>query len=189
VTQRSAGDTNLHFPIGAVLSKGKARIYLLTHHGQTSGVDGGRFGEISEYVAPWMKVASSWACYAVFTKIPTPVTGSLSRVDLFFDSRTVSPGEDPNCKTLHSPTQTPVWFGSYVTRQCLKSSPSDDRICNGFFLPFPLGRRRIESPNDEMVFTATWNTQDPASLPLKNDKELTRFLREAANIVSSIKYK
>jgi hypothetical protein len=166
-----------------VLSKGRYRIYLLSHYGQVSGIEGGRFGEISEYVSPWMKTGDPWGCIDNFEKVVTPVISHVSRVDLFLDSKLTNENKDSDCRNLHRPAQAPIWFGSYFGK------PDPGLNYPGFFLTFPPGRSEIDNSDEEMVFTATIDTKNPETLPVKGNPELGEFLREASDIISSIQYK
>jgi len=54
VYQTVTGDRPGRDKIGVVLLDGRFELYVLTHYGQTSGIIGGRFGEISEFIVPWL---------------------------------------------------------------------------------------------------------------------------------------
>jgi len=181
-TEITTGTQTYQVPIGGVLSEAGYRIYLLTHYGQASGIQGGRFGEISKYVSPWMKVEDPWGCIDALSEAVTPVTEVLSRVDLFFDSSPLGPSAFSDCRHLHSPVKAPVWFGSFF-------SQASSQVRSGFFLTFPLGKKEIEDPEEEMVFALTIDTKNPEALPAKTDRELGEFLHEASEIVRSIRYK
>jgi hypothetical protein len=51
-TESVTGGKPFDAPIGALLTKDKYRLYLLSHTGHASGVEGGRFSEVVEYVFP-----------------------------------------------------------------------------------------------------------------------------------------
>ncbi len=184
VLQTATGDKTFRTPIGGVLTRGRYRVYLLTHYGQTSGIEGGRFSDILRYVAPWMKVGDPWGCIDRLSTSVTPVTNDLSRVDLALDSRRGFRDKNTDCTDLHSRVQAPIWFGSYFSQPASASTSH-----GGYFLPFPLAKRVIDSPDTQMAFTATINTANAETLPLMNDRELNEFLRQASNLVSSITYK
>ncbi len=181
-TLTATGDRTIVFPIGVVLSKGPFLMYLLTHYPQVSGVVGGRFGEISRYVAPWMKVSDPWGCFDVFKKTVTPVTHRLSRVDLFLGVHPFSKPADPDCGSLGRGLRAPVWSGSYF------GSRTGTGAVPGFFLDFPLATNGAVSI-PQMVFAATMATNSPHSLPAATSVPLQHFLREASEIVRNIQYK
>lgn len=104
----TTGDQVIHIRIGGVLIRGRERIYLLTNYGQASGIEGGRFGEIGKYVAPWMHTEDPRADRRL-SKSVRPVNTGISRVDLWSNDR----GQR-------------VWSGSYFTRNC----PG----CEGYFV-------------------------------------------------------
>ena len=58
-TEHVSGDKPFELPIGALLTKGKYRIYLLTHKQQASGIEGGRFSEVVNYVSTWIDMSES----------------------------------------------------------------------------------------------------------------------------------
>ena len=118
-------DRNLHRPFagtsktdivpGALLTKGKYKLYLLTHHGQASGVEGGRFGEISSIRRA---LGSTPTIRAIGTSIPKQpkVTAKLSRVDnyLRYGASHRSRSRKTTPKNCGAPPATGVfWYGSY----------------------------------------------------------------------------
>lgn len=182
VTVTTEGDQHIPIRVGEVLSRGKYRVYLLTHYGQASGIEGGRFGEIAYYVAPWIHTDSPWGCFDALQQSTAPVTNLLSRVDLYFDSSSPIRSGWPTCRRLHGPTHQPVWFGSYF-------SPRYDHLVKyGFFLSFPLGQTEPDQDH-EMAFTATVDAENANQLPFMSDSGLQAFLHEASAIIRSIKYR
>lgn len=179
VTLITGGAYHVPIHVGGVLSKGKYRVYLLTHYGQASGIVGGRFGEIANYVAPWINTDDPGGCFNYLEPFETPATKLLSRVDLYFDSASQVTNKNESCQDLHSPAQHLIWFGSYF-------SPRNDKYA--FFLTFPLGQTDAD-PDRQMAFTATLATKSPDDLPVRNDPELKRFLDEASAVISSITYR
>lgn len=180
VTVLTEGDQRVPIRLGEVLSQGKYRLYLLTHYGQTSGILGGRFGEIAGYVAPWIQSDDPWDCFDVLESNVTRVTNSLSRVDLYLPPKANFSAQNDSCKYLRSPRKRPVWSGSFFT---LRS----EGVKGGFFLSFPLGQRQIH-PGREMVFTATFDANHANDLPARGDPHLEEFLHQASAVVRSIQY-
>lgn len=102
---------------GALLTKGKYKLYLLTHHGQASGVEGGRFGEISPFVSPWLYAGDTcdWYIHPETTK----VTAKLSRVDNYYDTAhpTVPLSQNELPKNCGQPPAAGVfWYGSFSSK-------------------------------------------------------------------------
>ncbi len=188
IFQRESGLSSRRVHIGAVMRNGPWRIYLLTHYGQTSGITGGRFGEIAPYVAPWMKAADPWGCIDVLTRTETRLSPRWTRVDLAYPPAPRHRGVFPECLTVHKQVDHPVWFGSYFTSTCT-GRKNLDKTCGGFFVPFPQSRglETAVSP-EEMVVTATEAISDAEKLPEANDSALAAFLKEASLIVESVKY-
>jgi hypothetical protein len=184
LTETTSGDRIASIPIGVVLIKGSFRIYLLTHYSQASGVVGGRFGEISRYVAPWLKDSDPWACFNAFAKATIPVTNQLIRVDLFLDSKPNNKSSDTDCLRLGRYRRVPVWLGSYF------GSPSKTGALPGFFLNFPVSKSdSVNTKQQQMVMTAAMDADSPDTLPPKTNESLRRFLNEASALVGSIAYK
>jgi len=174
---------NHKFRVGVVLSEGSFALYLLTHYGQTSGVIGGRFNEISEYIAPWIKSDEPWACFDVFQQNSTPISNRLVRVDLFLKPLANFKSNDPACVLTVTQVRKPVWAGAYFG-----ATPDSGQRFPGFFLNLPLGTRDTDS-DKQMVFAASFQTSTPASLPSDTDPQLRRFLETSDKIVTSIRYK
>jgi len=179
---------------GAVLTKGKYKLYLLTHHGQASGVQGGRFGEISAYVAPWLD--SNSTCVWYIHPETTKVTGKLSRVDNYYDTAhpAVQVTEDERPVNCGAPSTPGVfWYGSYFQQTCpaLAKTP-EDTDCGGYFLFYPdlIGKHADNmGASAEMTFSLSYVTTDPTASPRQGDADLRRMLDEASAIVKSITYK
>ena len=58
-TETVTGDRTYQLPIGALFTKGRYKLYLPSHHGQASGIEGGRFSEVVEYISPWIDMSES----------------------------------------------------------------------------------------------------------------------------------
>jgi hypothetical protein len=179
LTVISGGAEHIPIYLGGVLSKGRKRIYLLTHYGQASGIVGGRFGEILEYVAPSIHTEDPWGCFDALKPSAAPITNLLTRVDLYLDSTVRLGNTYESCRNLHSPAQHLIWFGSYF-------SPRNTKY--DFFLTFPLGQTQTD-PDHQMAFTATIAANNADDLPAADDPELKRFLNEASAVISSITYR
>jgi hypothetical protein len=188
-TETVTGDRIYEQPIGAVLAKGPFRLYLLTHHGQASGIVGGRFAEIVQYVSPWIDMNDSpWpSCPSEIQVVETAVNDKLFRRDLYFDTTHASKKALAECGNPAS--KQVLWYGSYFIEPC----PTKD-CGGGFFLshqfqsgkPWPDGSGISE---DEMTYALTYDTKTPNALPTKSDPELRAALKEVNAIVSSIVYK
>jgi hypothetical protein len=186
-TETVTGEKTYQSPIGALFTKDHYKLYLLSHHGQASGVEGGRFSEVVEYVSPWIDMSESpW--------LPCPSQGSeavtnnkLSRMDLYFDTSHVSKKALADCG---NPTvKGALWYGSYFSETCqAEDSPN---ACGGFFLTYQdlSGKPPQDSNEWQMTYALTYDTATPNALPMKGDSELRRVLQEANEIVSSIVYK
>jgi hypothetical protein len=194
-TEHVSGDKPFELPIGALLTKGKYRIYLLTHQSQASGIEGGRFSEIVNYVSPWIDMSeSSWPpCSPLASE--AVATRTLSRDDFYFDTTHSDPKAISDCGNPR--VKGTLWYGSYFVETCRgKDIP---RTCGGFFLIYqdlsgkPPKSRTVHgstSENEwEMVYTITYDTATPDALPKKNDPRLQAVLKEANQIVESIVYK
>lgn len=192
VTVDISGDKPFQYPIGAVFTKGKYRLYLVTHDQQVSGIIGGRFEEIVPYVSPWLKGDYSYLCLTQDSK--ATVSKKLSRVDRFFNtiranSEMVANCSDPDVKGN-------LWYGSYFLETCNEKDP---RSCGGFFLEYQdfSGRAAEDrtvngvtmTAENEMVYALTYDTTTPNELPIKGDASLRAALREATQIASTVVYK
>ena len=179
---------------GALLTNGKYKLFLLTHHGQASGVQGGRFGEISPYVSPWLDTNSSCASY--IHPEQTKITAKLSRVDNFYDTahptiQFTAPKRPQKCG---APSAAGVfWYGSYFQQTCpAVAEGPEDTDCGGYFLYFPDLKGKRANKMDasvEMTFSLTYDTTNPTLVPRQGDADLQKMLDEASAIVKSITYK
>jgi len=195
VVGHTGGVPSVDIQLGALLTKGRYKIYLLTHSGHASGIAGGRFSEIVQYVSPWIDMSEApW--------LPCPTSGSkslekgkLSRYDFYFDTLHANRKALKDCG---SPTMKGnLWYGSHFAEECVSDNvPSD---CGGPFLDYSgLGgakpRPRTDTENDwtetpQAVYAVTFDTLNPNELPRKDDPRLGRVLQEATAIVNSIVYK
>ena len=174
------------FPMGAELRKGNYVLRLCTACGQTSGVMGGRFAEISYFVQPWARtVEPSGPCG---NDQRTQVTGKIERVDYWFrrDANHVFNEETDLCRAPK--TTDTVWYGSYFAERCSQAELEANIECGGFFLHGAWLTRKPADVSDEMTFALTYDTSDLDRLPRRNDEELQRILAEAAAIVRSIRF-
>lgn len=178
--------------VGAVLSRGRYRVYLLTHYSQASGIVGGRFGEIAKFVAPMTDQSEeSRPCSDNVWGVPTSVTSKLDRIDLYLNIATAKPGVLALCG---NPTVgATLWYGSYFTGHCPPDKPVP-QDCGGYFLDslFLADKPNAgagKSMNYEMVFTVSYAANKADLLPHKGDPQLNRILGEASAIVRSIKFK
>lgn len=188
-TEHVSGDKIFDLPIGALLTKGKYRLYLLTHYGQASGIEGGRFSEVVQYVSPWIDMSES-----PWLPCPSEIQGSqavadkkLARQDLYFDTADASEKALAECG---NPTvKGTLWYGSYFVERCHgKDTP---RACGSFFLTYQdVSGKEPQLHNDwQMVYAMTLDTKSPDALPMKDDSGLRAALREASEVVRSIVYK
>jgi hypothetical protein len=182
------GDTTHNQPIGTALTRGKYTLYLLTHHGQASGIRGGRFGEVAEYVAPWVDRTNPRPCISSLQEQKIHVTTNLSRVDLYFDSASASADAQAQCGL--PPVKAVLWYGSYFTETCpLDLSPD----CQGFFLNYPLLAGKspdlLQPPESQMSFSISYRAARPDDLPGIRDAQLNDFLAQATEVVRHIKFK
>ena len=194
-TETVTGDRTYQLPIGALFTKGRYKLYLLSHHGQASGIEGGRFSEVVEYISPWIDMSESPWLPCPPQAYETVANDKLSRTDLYFDTTHASKKALVDCG---KPTvKGALWYGSYFVETCqAKDSP---RACGGFFLTYqdlsgkPPQDRVVDgstlSDEWQMTYALTYDTTTPNALPMKGDPELRKVLREASEIVSSIVYK
>jgi hypothetical protein len=177
-------------PIGAAFSDGNFAIYLLTHWGQASGIEGGRFNEIAYWVAPWANLEQMEPCIPFVEEATTKVTDALSRVDLYFDTKKASAAALADCG--NPSIKAVLWYGSYFTQRCPAHAST---LCadGGFFLYFPSLAHTHDEPQDvdhgQMAFTLTFRTANPDQLPRKGDPSLQVFLNRASKVVAAIRYK
>ena len=195
-TEHVRGDQPFELPIGALLTKGKYRIYLLTHKQQASGIEGGRFSEVVNYVSPWIDMSESpWLPCPSELHAEESSGKTLAREDFYFDTKHASAKD---LSDIGNPTiQGTLWYGSYFVETCRgKDIP---RTCGGFFLIYqdlsgkPPRPRTVHGSTIEsewqMVYSVTYDTTAPNALPKKNDSQLQTVLKEADQIVASIVYK
>ena len=196
-TEHVSGDKPFELPIGALLTKGKYRLYLLSHQEQSSGIEGGRFSEVVQYIAPWIDMSES-----PWLPCPSEIQGSgavtdnkLTRQDLYFDTAHATKKALADCG--NPSVNGTLWYGSYFVETCHgKDTP---RACGSFFLIYedlsgknPQPRTvngSTRSKEWQMVYAMTLDTKTPNALPMKNDPGLLAVLREASVIVGSIVYK
>jgi len=196
-TEHVSGDKPFESPIGALLSKGKYRLYLLTHQEQASGIEGGRFSEVVQYISPWIDMGESpWLpCPSEIQGSEAVTDNKLTRQDLYFDTAHASKKALADCGNPR--VRGTLWYGSYFVETCHgKDTP---RACGSFFLTYQDLSGKNPQPrtvngsttSDEwqMVYAMTFDTKTPNSLPMKNDPGLLAVLREASVIVGSIVYK
>jgi hypothetical protein len=196
-TEHVSGDKPFELPIGALLSRGKYRLYLLSHKEQASGIEGGRFSEVVQYISPWINMSES-----PWLPCPSEIQGSeaitdnkLTRQDLYFDTAHASKKALADCG--NPSVKGTLWYGSYFFETCHdKDTP---RACGSFFLTYQDLSGKYPQPrtvngsttSDEwqMVYAMTLDTKIPDALPMKDDPGLRAVLREASGIVGSIVYK
>ena len=196
-TEHVSGDKPFELPIGALLTKGKYRLFLLSHQEQASGIEGGRFSEVVQYISPWINMSESpWLpCPSEIQGSEAVTDNKLTRQDLYFDTAHASKKALADCG--NPSVKGTLWYGSYFVETCHgKDTP---RACGSFFLTYedlsgknPQPRTvNGSTPNDEwqMVYAMTLDTKTPNTLPMKNDPGLLAVLREASLIVGSIVYK
>jgi hypothetical protein len=189
-----AGASETQTVPGAVLTKGKYKLYLLTHHGQASGAPGGRFGEITPYVAPWFDAGSTcdWYLHTEAARVTT----QLSRVDNYYDTAhpTVQVPEDEQPQDCGEPSAAGVfWYGSFFQQTCpAVAKTPEDTDCGGYFIYYPdLVGKHVDNmdASAEMTFSLAYDTTDPTASPRQGDTNLQKMLEEASAIVNSITYK
>lgn len=194
ITIDVSGDKPFKYPIGAVFTKGKYRLFLVTHDQQASGIIGGRFAEIVEYVSPWLnKDDYPYLCLTKDSK--ATVSRKLSRVDRFFNTIRASSEIVANCGDPD--VKGNLWYGSYFLETCNEKDPRS--FCGGFFLEYQSfsGRAAKDrtvngvtmTAENEMVYALTYDTTTPNELPFEDDPSLRVALREATQIVSTVVYK
>ncbi len=188
-TEHVGGNKPFDRTIGALLTKGNYRLYLLTHKGQASGIEGGRFSEVVEYVSPWIDMSEGpWLPCPFEIQGSAAVTGTkLTRKDLYFDTAHASKKSLADCGNAN--VKGTLWYGSYFVETCReKDTP---RGCDGFFLTYKdLSGKPPRAMEDwQMVYTISFDTNSPDTLPTRGDPVLRAVLREANRIVGSIAYK
>jgi hypothetical protein len=116
-----------------VLSDGPFDLYLLTHRSQASGVKGGRFSEVAEYVVPWLKDDEPNSCLDIFKQNLHRVSEELVRVDLILDPKLEVGSEDPLCSVIQRKVSRRMWAGAFFGYFRVNSRAP------GFFISTPLG--------------------------------------------------
>ena len=105
------GDKPFELPIGALLTKGKYRIYLLTHKQQASGIEGGRFSEVVNYVSPWIDMSESpWLPCPSELHAEESSGKTLAREDFYFDTKHASAKDLSDCGNPPHPRHSMVWL-------------------------------------------------------------------------------
>ena len=182
VYRSSGGAGSARDLIGVELSDGPFDLYLLTHYSQASGVKGGRFGEIADYVVPWLKSDEPESCLEAFKESLNRVSKEMLRVDLILDPKPKVRSRDPFCLAIQNQTKHRAWAGAYF------ASRRNTNVAPGFFINLPLGSNAITT-NSQMVFAASFRTTNAGGLPVESDASLRAFLAEADRIVAGIKYR
>jgi hypothetical protein len=175
---------------GALFRKDDFKLFLLTHAGHASPVEGGRFVEVVPYLAPWTDTEEG-ECGLFLQGKSTKVTNRLSRVDSYFDALHASKDALEACGNPES--KAVFWYGSRFAENCPPRShiPSTEE-CGGFFIGYPRIAGRRPKPGigqGMMMFILTFDTKDPDYLPSRGDPELEEMLKEATAIVRNIRYK
>jgi hypothetical protein len=183
VYRASDGSRSSDYRIGIVLSDGPFDLYLLTHYKQASGVIGGRFGEVAEYVVPWLKDDEPSSCLDIFKQNISRASNELVRADLILDPKLEARSTDPLCSLIQRNVSRRVWAGAYF------GSLKGNRRSPGFFINTPLGTDAYSSTGIQLVFAASVRATTPGTLPLANDPRLRLFLAEADRVISEIIYK
>lgn len=196
-TEHVGGDTSFELPVGALLIKGRYRLYLLSHEGQASGIDGGRFSEVVQYISPWMDMSESpWLpCPSEIQGSEAVTNNKLTRQDLYFDTAHASKKALADCG--NPSVKGTLWYGSYFVETCHgKDTP---HACGSFFLTYRDLSGKLPQPRTvsgstianewQMVYAMTLDAKTPDALPMKDDPGLHEVLREASGIVRSIVYK
>lgn len=196
-TTHVIGDRSFELPIGALLTKGKYKLYLLSHQGQASGIRGGRFSEVVHYISPWVDMSESADCPIISRthNYDSVATNRLTRQDLYFDTIHANRKALVDCGS--PAVKGTLWYGSYFFETC-KSKDTPPDCGGGFFLTYqdlsgkPPRPRTVNGSTGidyQMVYAITFDTKKPDDLPMKGDPNLGATLREASGIVRSIVYK
>jgi len=185
-----SGDKSVELPIGALLTKGKYRLYLLTHQEQVSGIEGGRFAEVVQYISPWMNMSESpWLpCPSETQGSEAVVDNNLTRQDLYFDTTHATKKALADCG--NPSVRGTLWYGSYFVEAC--HGRDTPRTCGSFFLRYHDLSGKSPQPrtvngstlSDEwqMVYAITLDTETPDALPTKDDPSLLTALRKQAGL-------
>jgi hypothetical protein len=175
-------------PWTGILKQDDYRLYLITHTGHASPVEGGRFVELASVVAPWTDLEEG-RCGPFLQSRTTKVTLKLSRVDLYFDSIHASKNALESCGNPEG--KAVFWYGSYFVENCPRTHPEYDE-CGSFYISYPrvTGKPSVGNGGEGMLsFALTFATHDPDYLPSRGDKDLDGVLKEATAIVRNIQYK
>jgi len=175
---------------GALFKKDDFKLYLLTHTGHASPVEGGRFVEAARFLAPWTDMEEG-RCGMFLRVRTTKVTHRLSRADLYFDTIHASKDALEACGNPES--KAVLWYGSSFAEICPPRSrvPSKEE-CGGFYIAYPriAGRHAKSGARlGMMMFSITFETEDPDYLPERGNRDLDVMLNEATAIVRKIQYK
>jgi hypothetical protein len=173
---------------GAVnVTKGKYILYISTQTSQASGVEGGRFSEISMGAKSADAVNIAPPAPECGTRKETKVNRKLLRSDLFVSSKE----KQEYCRT---PTNGKnVWYFSYFN-----SSKSE-----GYFNYYRIQKNTslllgdlLETPSEDFgendtgwVITLAYNSKDINSFPEKNSPGLKSALNQMSRMVNSLKIK
>jgi hypothetical protein len=175
---------------GTLFKKGDFELYLITHTGHASPVEGGRFVEIAPLLSPWLDLSDAPDCGLHTQGQITKLSRRLSRVDVYFDAIHADANALQACGNPE--TRKVFWFGSYFEENCPPRGriPSTDE-CGGYFIGHPriAGKSGPSISQGMMTYTLTFHTNDPDYLPSRGDSELNEILKEATSIVLHIHYK
>jgi hypothetical protein len=142
-TEHVGGDTSFELPIGALLTKGKYRLYLLSHEEQASGIEGGRFSEGVQYISPWIDMSESpWLpCHSEIQGSEAVTNSKLTRQDLYFARRM-------RARRRSRTAATPVSKLRYGTGPTLpKHATAKTRLVLVAAFSLPIGTSRESSLN------------------------------------------
>lgn len=164
------------------------KLYVITHTDHASPVPGGRFIEVSQWIAPWVEQEVG-ECALYMDAKETKISTRLPRVDYYFDSSHATELALEVCGNPES--RRVIWYGSSFGENCPASHPDYDE-CGGYFMSYPRIAGRHPKSNEGqgmLTISLTFATTDPDYLPSKGDPELNQVLKEATRIVQHIKYK
>jgi len=153
-------------PAAVNITKGNYILYINTQAGQASGVEGGRFGEIS---------SGAPSADAVVTEQPSPPCGTSEAVPAFLDFKRVDLYVSAKDKQGFCSVPTngaTVWYFSYLTTKQ-----------GGYFNYYKPG----ETP--ALVVTMAYNSKVVNNLPTKGSSELKTALDDMTKIVQSLQVK
>ena len=169
---------------GIVLVNGNYTLNIIPFSmGQASGVQGGRFGDISSYLyAPELHIDSANCIPAASTEIS--LNSNLYRNDTYYTNS----NNDTNIKqSCGNPNQQNVWFGSFI----------HTKHPGGYFADYA---KVVNSSNvnsnqedfdqkDHMVITMSYYSKGINKLPLKNDSNLNLMIQQMTDIINSAQWK